>query len=176
MATPPAALRDEAVRQALEDISRTVTCTLITYPRGEAFPRLRGMGFVHDGWTFYMSTKRDWKKAIEIAGNSKATILFNDTNRRRDHFIQIDAYATEVTGEEFDTWQEKRYVKEGEGLRRVAARMAPGDWIGWRFDPVRVRINGYISERPYQEAPAVAYRKHLGLPPLAPPIVPNLAG
>src|SRR3954469_16349475 len=103
MATPPAALRDEAVLHALEDISNTVTCTLITYPVDEEFPRLRGMGFVHDGWTFYMSTKRDWKKALEIAGNSRGTILFNDSNRRRDHFIQIDAQATEVTGEEFDT-------------------------------------------------------------------------
>ena len=98
MAVIDPALRETVLAAALSDMSVLRTCTLITYPVGEDYPRLRGMGFVHEGWTVYVSTKRVWKKAGEIFGNSKVTVLFNDTNRRKDHFIQIDGVAVPVSG------------------------------------------------------------------------------
>ena len=126
MALPPLdpALRQRVIDQAFADIQATRTTILATYPTGEDFPRLRGMGFVQDGWVFYMSTRTRYLKAREIAGSPKVSVLFYDTTRRKDHFIQIDGFAHHVVGDEFDSWQERRYVKEGDGLRRIAAGTA----------------------------------------------------
>lgn len=160
------ALRDSVVAQALSDMSPIRTCTLITYPAGEDYPRLRAMGFVFEGWKIYVSTKRIWQKAREIEGNPKVSVTIVNQNIRRDHFIQIDGVAVPVEGEEFAMWQERRFAKEGDLLRRAAAGMTDEDWAGWRIEPVRLRINGYINEGPFREVPVVALRKSLGLPPL----------
>jgi hypothetical protein len=158
----PAWVRD----QAYEWLTTARTGTMITFPPGEPFPRLRGMGFTHKGWILYMSTRRKWRKAREVAANPHVTVLFNDTTIRRDHFIQIDCRAFEVSGDEFDEWQEMRFQKEGDALRRAAAGMSRDDWVGWRLEPVRVRINGYVRGGRYSEAPVVLRRPDLGLPPL----------
>lgn len=173
MALPPLdpALRQRVLDDAYADIQSSYITLLATYPEGEDFPRLRGMGFVHDGWTFYMSTRTRYLKAREIAASPKVMILFTNNARRRDHFIQIDGFARRVVGDEFDLWQERRYVKEGDGLRRIAAGMQKDEWSGWVIDPIRVRANGYIdrSESRWSEAPVVFNRADLGLPPLEQP-------
>ncbi|MFN8535814.1 MAG: pyridoxamine 5'-phosphate oxidase family protein [Dehalococcoidia bacterium] len=157
----------ERVRdQALDFIRNRRTGIMATYPPGEAFPRLRGMGFVHDGWVFYMSTRAEWQKAAEVAANPNVSILFYDTTIRNDHFIQIDCRAIRVRGDQFTHWQEQRYLKEGDGLRRVTVGMTDDDWAGWRLEPLRVRINGYITSGPWREAPVVLSRRDLGLPAL----------
>ncbi|MCS6800952.1 MAG: pyridoxamine 5'-phosphate oxidase family protein [Chloroflexota bacterium] len=161
-----ARVRDEAI--AL--IGSRRIGILVTYPPGEPFPRLRAMGFVHDGWVFYVSTRRGWRKAAEVAANPHVSLLFSDTAKRADHFIQVDCRAIEVSGGEFDRWQEKRYQKEGEALRRATAGMTRDDWVGWRLEPLRVRINGHISSGPWSEAPVVLSRHELGLPPLGRPL------
>jgi hypothetical protein len=157
-----ARVRDEA----LDFIRGRRIGIMVTYPPGEPFPRLRGMGFVHDGWVIYMSTKREWQKAREVAANPHVSVLFYDTSKRSDHFIQVDCRAITVSGDEFDWWQEQRYQKEGEALRRATAGMTRDDWVGWRLEPLRVRINGHISGGPWSEAPVVLSRRDLGLPPL----------
>ncbi|GIW06024.1 MAG: hypothetical protein KatS3mg060_0829 [Dehalococcoidia bacterium] len=156
-------VRDEA----LDFIRGRRIGIMVTYPPGEPFPRLRGMGFVHEGWVIYMSTKREWLKAKEIAANPHVSVLFYDTAKRSDHFIQVDCRAFPVSGEEFDRWQERRFEKEGDGLRRVAAGMTRDDWAGWRLEPLRVRINGHLNSGPWREAPVVLKRRDLGLPPLS---------
>lgn len=162
---------DEATKRRVRDealalISSRRIGLMVTYPPGEPFPRLRGMGFVHDGWVLYMSTKRVWRKAREVAANPHVSILFVDTTKRGDHFIQVDCQAIEARGEEFDRWQERRYQKEGDALRRATAGMTRDDWVGWRLEPVRVRVNGHISGGPWSEAPVVLTRRDLDLPPL----------
>lgn len=153
-------IRQQVLNQALSDLSAQRIALLATYPPGEHFQRLRGMGFVHEGWTIYMSTVKTWQKAKEITANPSVTVLVTNAGKRVDHFIQIDCQAVEVTGEEFAYWQEKRYEKEGAGLRAVAERVGNG-WIGWRMDPQRVRAMGYIDSGAWREAPVVFTRKQL---------------
>jgi hypothetical protein len=169
MARPPIdpALRAEVAAKALASIDlRRAAATLVTYPPGEPFPRLRGMGFVHDGWTIFMSTIRARRKAREIAANPYVSILFIDTTTRRDHFIQIDAYAVELVGAEFEALQARRLAKEGELLQR-AWDAVKAERVGWRFEPLRARVNGYVDSGPWRQAPVVFTREQLGLAPFA---------
>lgn len=149
---------------AFADARRVVV--MATYPPGEPFPRLRGMGFVHQGWTFYLSTKAVWRKAREVRGNPHVTLLFYDSTRVPDHFVQIDCQAIEVTGEARRRWQALRFAREGASLERAAAGMQEDDWAGWRMEPVRVRINGYQRNGRFQETPLVFHRAELSLPPI----------
>ena len=168
MPGPPDELRANVAARALEHVSqRRAAATLVTYPVGEPYPRLRGMGFAHDGWTFYMSTLKKRRKAREIAANPHVSVLFFDKEIRRDHFIQIDAYAVELVGEEFEALQARRVAKEGDLLRRAWAAVA-GERVGWRFEPIRLRLNGYVSEGRWREAPIVVTREQLGLPAFNP--------
>jgi hypothetical protein len=44
--------------------------------------------------------------------------------------------------------------------------MTEADWNGWRLEPIRVRALGYCPVPGWSEAPVVASRADLGLPPL----------
>jgi pyridoxine/pyridoxamine 5'-phosphate oxidase len=181
MARLPQAERERVLREGLTDLelasaqraagrTPTLSVTLVTYPIGE-YPKLRGMGWLNDGWVFYMSTRRVSKKASEILQDPRVSVLCIDHQRRRDHFIQIDGVAQEVTGPEFEAYQERRYQKEGENLRRATEGMTPADWFGFRIEPVRLRLLGYVNVRPWTEAPVVFTRDQLGLPPLEEPML-----
>ncbi|GIW10334.1 MAG: hypothetical protein KatS3mg061_1391 [Dehalococcoidia bacterium] len=160
------ATRARLANEALALIAQQRIALLVTFPPGEPFPRLRAMGFVHQSWQCYLSTRRTSRKVREIEANPLVTLLFCDQHRRRDHFIQLDSLAVAVNGAEFLAWQERRYQKEGEALRRATAGMTPADWAGWRLEPLRVRINGHLDAGPWRETPVVLTRADLGLPPL----------
>ncbi|MCS7001266.1 MAG: hypothetical protein NZ518_00305, partial [Dehalococcoidia bacterium] len=58
------------------------------------------------------------------------------------------------------------YQKEGDRLRAATAGMTRDDWAGWRIEPVRLRLMGYVSHGPWSEVPVVVPRAALGLPPI----------
>lgn len=155
------AVRAAVAQRVLADLDVLRTGTLFVYPPGEPYPRPVQMGFVHEGWRVYMSTRATTRKAVAVAANPLVTLWFVNQQVRSDAWIQIDAVARRVQGEEFVRWQERRYGKEGERLRRATEGMRAEDWAGWVMEPARVRINGYASG----EAPVVLGRAWLAAHP-----------
>lgn len=145
------ARRQEVAPKVMADLDTLRTGALFVNPPGEPYPRPVQMGFVHRGWRVYMSTRAVTRKAAGVNANPRVTLWFVNQQVRADAWIQIDAIARRVEGEEFAQWQERRFEKEGDRLRRAAAGMETADWSGWVMEPERVRVNGYAAG----EAPVV---------------------
>jgi general stress protein 26 len=157
--------RAEVLARATAFIREHWTCYFATY-RPDGYARLYGMGYLlaDDGWTFFMSTFRDMRKHLDIVGNRRVSFFLVDQSIRKDHFIQIDALARELSDEELAPWQERRFQKWPHEIEAFAKQGKP--WVGWLFDPVRMRVNGYVNDGPWYETPVVFTRAELGLPPL----------
>jgi general stress protein 26 len=156
------AVRQDVLSRALIHVAAQKVTILQTYPKGEPFPRLRGMGFANQNWTFYISTRLATLKAKEIITNPHVTLLFTDSAVRPDHFIQVDADAHVIRDKERARWQEVRYAKEGDFLRQAFEQMDDNEWVGWALVPVRLRILGYVSDGKWGRSPLVYDRSSLG--------------
>jgi general stress protein 26 len=167
IAKPPLdpGVRAEVLEKATSLIRASTTCILVTYRRN-GHGRVYGMGYLQEGWLFFMSTFRDMTKAGDLAGNARAMVLIQDPGIRWDHFIQIDTVATELSDEELAPWQETRFKQWPHEIELFASQNR--DWVGWTFEPIRLRVNGYINSGPWLETPVVFTRKDLGLPVLEP--------
>jgi hypothetical protein len=171
-AMPPLdpAIRADVLDKAVTYIREHSTCFLLTY-RPDGYSRLYGMGYLLDGLTFFMSTFREMTKAADLATNARATLFLIDQRIRPDHFIQVDTAVSELTDEELEPWQQRRFEKWPHEVDALARQNRP--WVGWLFEPIRLRVNGYITGGAWHETPVVFSRQDLGLAPLAGPPDPG---
>jgi hypothetical protein len=158
-----AQIREMVFAQMAEDVQSTSACFLLTY-RPDGFARLYGMGFLQDGWTYFMSTFRGMRKHLDIAASPRATILVQLPAVRRDHFVQIDCVPRELSADDLEPWQQRRFVRWPHELRLYQSQNKP--WVGWLFHPVKIRVNGYVASGKWRETAIVFNRQDLGLPPL----------